>query len=340
MSQALKPPTQNWRNTSWIDLFFSWIAQLPLPAWVIYLSLIALFAFLDQWLFSLDSSPDLFDSIYGALALIITFVINHWLHQVSISAFEQFQPSLKLSRKHIEKYRQKFIFANPWIALLATLLGISTFTTFWSIGMQEGMTETTRSLPLAFIYGLILFGGNSGMIMYFMFNSLRRLKLISMLHKQVADIDLFNLNPLRAFSRVSSAAAISLLLYLAITQRFGTSPENIGFQISLGILAVVVFLVPLIGLRNKISAKREEQLKLISADLGLVAKKISSAVRNEDLDVLGKLKSGQDGLSFQRNEILSIRAWPWNTGTLRGFTSAFVLPIVIWLITRLLERFI
>ena len=111
-----------------------------------------------------------------------------------------------------------------------------------------------------------------------------------------------------------------------------------GAVVALAVL--LVFVVPLVGLRNKISAEKDVHLKLIAEDLNQVSGKLRAALGKNDLDALGKLRDGQEALNFQRNEVRHVRAWPWNTATLRGFASAFVLPIVIWLITRLLERFI
>jgi hypothetical protein len=328
------------RNTSWIDLFFSWMARLPVSPWIIYPVLVIFFAFADQNIFINDTETGYFDSLYSAFSLVWTFIINHVLHQLSISSFEQFKPSLSVSKEKVEEFRQCFIYAPPIFAWVALVLGLNTFAIFWAAGIEEGLAETTRSLALAFVYGLLLFAGNSALIMYFMFNSIRRLRLITYLHKQVKNFDLFNLNPLRAFSRVSSGAAVSLILSVAIFQRFNSSTEDIVFLIVLSLLSIVVFVVPLIGIRNRISMERDNQINSINSDLAKVASKIRQSLNNDQLDNLGKLKDGQDGLNFQREELRKTRVWPWKSATIRGFSSAFLLPILIWLITRLLERFI
>jgi hypothetical protein len=32
--------------------------------------------------------------------------------------------------------------------------------------------------------------------------------------------------------------------------------------------------------------------------------------------------------------------WPWSAGTIRGLASALAVPIVVWAITRVLERYL
>ena len=47
-----------------------------------------------------------------------------------------------------------------------------------------------------------------------------------------------------------------------------------------------------------------------------------------------------DYLVLQRDVLARLPTWPWSTGTLRGFASVLVVPIVIWLIQRLLGNLI
>jgi len=43
-------------------------------------------------------------------------------------------------------------------------------------------------------------------------------------------------------------------------------------------------------------------------------------------------------LLSEKAELASIPTWPWETATLRAVVTALVLPAVLWLITRILER--
>jgi hypothetical protein len=45
-------------------------------------------------------------------------------------------------------------------------------------------------------------------------------------------------------------------------------------------------------------------------------------------------------LIAERELIAKLSPWAWSVGTIRGFASALVLPIVIWTITRVLERYL
>jgi hypothetical protein len=50
------------------------------------------------------------------------------------------------------------------------------------------------------------------------------------------------------------------------------------------------------------------------------------------------LKETLDGLVTEQGVIDRLRTWPWRTETMRGLGLAFLLPIIIWAVQRVLER--
>ena len=164
--------------------------------------------------------------------------------------------------------------------------------------------------------------------------------LIVSFHKQIKQVDPFNLDPLRAFSRYTSATAIGMLLTTVVNSPFITDIEGLIFFAAFILLALAVFITPLIGLRNLINDERDQNLTEVMADIKNIAQKISKAIRANEEEKLGTLKSGMDSLLTYKSELLKIQTWPWKTGTIRSFSTAFLLPIFLWLITRILERFI
>ncbi len=201
------------RNTSWVDLLVTWIEGLPLSSWLIYPGLVILFTVADRLIFVYEPGTSYVDAIYSASATVWTLVINHVLHNIALSSFDQFRPRLAVSKQLADEYREKFAYASPWIGWINLLIGLSTFATFWNVGVQDGLLEGVRSPAFAFIFGLLLFAGNSSLVIYFVMNSIRRLRLIIEFHKQIKQIDLFDLGPLRAFSRFSSTTAASFITF-------------------------------------------------------------------------------------------------------------------------------
>lgn len=53
---------------------------------------------------------------------------------------------------------------------------------------------------------------------------------------------------------------------------------------------------------------------------------------------MGDTKDAIAALMRERELIKSVSTWPWDPRMIRGFASALLLPVFLWLITRLLER--
>jgi uncharacterized membrane protein (DUF106 family) len=330
----------NLKNTAWIDLLILKIDGQRIPAWLFYPLLIAVIGFTNMLNFGNNSEMIPSDDFFGAFILAWFLALLHLLQRLAKSTFDQFRPSFALSKGKIENFRNRFLFAPAWLGWLTLAFGVQTFATQLSFGIQDGLLETARFPILAVIMGFILFAGSTSFTMYYMFNSVRRLLLIVSFHKQIKQVDPFNLDPLRAFSRYTSATAIGMLLTTVVNSPFITDIEGLIFFAAFILLALAVFITPLIGLRNLINDERDQNLTEVMADIKNIAQKISKAIRANEEEKLGTLKSGMDSLLTYKSELLKIQTWPWKTGTIRSFSTAFLLPIFLWLITRILERFI
>ena len=64
------------------------------------------------------------------------------------------------------------------------------------------------------------------------------------------------------------------------------------------------------------------------------------ARRNEtgDLGEADAVNKNINSLLAERDVLARTPTWPWAPETLRGFSTALALPIVLWLVFRLLER--
>lgn len=334
--------TNNWRNTAWIDLLILKIDGQRIPAWLFYPLLIVAIGLTNMLAFGPNPEMSLNDHFFGAFIVAWFLALLHFLQRLATSTFDEFRPSFALSESDIETYRDRFLFAPAWLGWLTLAFGLQTFVSQLSSGLREGFLDLdSASFPFLVIFvGFILFSGSTAFTMYYLFNSLRRLFLIVSFHKQIKQVDPFNLDPLRAFSRYTSATAIGMLLTTVVNSPYITDIEGLIFFAAFILLALAVFITPLIGLRNLINDERDQNLTEVMADIKNIAQKISKAIRANEEEKLGTLKSGMDSLLTYKSELLKIQTWPWKTGTIRSFSTAFLLPIFLWLITRILERFI
>jgi hypothetical protein len=50
------------------------------------------------------------------------------------------------------------------------------------------------------------------------------------------------------------------------------------------------------------------------------------------------IKHTLDGLIAERGVLEKVSTWPWEPETVRVVVTALLLPVVLWIITRILER--
>ena len=108
----------------------------------------------------------------------------------------------------------------------------------------------------------------------------------------------------------------------------------------IGFLAVIVFTAPLLGMRNRLDAEKERLLSAADERIQLTISRIHARVDADQHGVIGDLQATLSALIEERKFIQAISTLPWEPGTLRGFASTVMLPILLWLVTRLLERLI
>jgi len=68
--------------------------------------------------------------------------------------------------------------------------------------------------------------------------------------------------------------------------------------------------------------------------------RLHQAVDERDLSNSDALNKTLESLQLERDAIARMPTWPWEPGTLRAFVSALLVPLVLWLIIRALERFV
>jgi hypothetical protein len=105
-------------------------------------------------------------------------------------------------------------------------------------------------------------------------------------------------------------------------------------------VAAAAFVLPLRGMHQRLVVEKErlqlgadKRFKATLADL-------HRSVDERDLSVADGLNKTLTSLQLERDALARIPTWPWQPATLRAFVSVLLVPVVIWLIIRLLERFV
>jgi hypothetical protein len=162
----------------------------------------------------------------------------------------------------------------------------------------------------------------------------------------VRDINIFNLQPLYVPATLTARLGIIWILYL--NANFLTSGAAAGISPSLSfvlaiaqiLFAMAAFIIPLLGIRRKIG---EHKVRLIRENARLLEKeyiKLRDAIDVDDYGAVDEINQSVETIMIFRAELDKTPTWPWRQETIRGFLSAVLLPIFIWLVQRLLSQFL
>ncbi|MBA2633610.1 MAG: hypothetical protein H0U86_11530 [Chloroflexi bacterium] len=328
---------------SWIDPALDWIERLPGPAWAFYLGFwIVAIAVVSAVRWLDGSLPfakiDVFQAastFYAPAAL----GLLHLLRRVAGSSLQSFRPALDIGDDDYARlhYQLTAIPAGP--ALVATLIGLVAAAA--AVRVDSGLVST-ETAPAATMVIVVVIYWAVVLIPILLYNTVRQLQLVTRVHRLATRIDLFEPRPLYAFSALSASAGVGLLLfnyYSALTDPTTfTNPIWYGvFGISV-IVAIAFFVLPLYGMHRRIAAEKDR----LESESGERVRTVISALHRQvdrgDLGDADQLNKTFASLALEREVLDKMPTWPWQPDTVRGFITALVVPVVLWLITRVLER--
>ena len=343
---------------SWVDALMRAMERIPGPTWLAYVGLlVAALATtnFEGWLVGV-APGDLVQSFY-AFFFVFPLAVVHYLSLGARDAWDRFRPATVLDDADAAeiRYRLSVMPARSVAVLLA--MGAAT-NLAWMAADPVGVAISGRPplyVALRAITESVLFG----MVFVLIYQVVRQLRLVSRLHQSAATVDLLRPGPLHAMSRLTSRAAMGLIV-LAVASGAPTPgmPEPswlaivVGFSLPILVVALAVFFVPLRGMNRRLVEEKarlldgiSERLQTASAALHRVVDQEAANERDADasrvaqtrIDALNKALAS---LLQERDFVRHQSTWPWDPTTFRAVASVIALPIVLFLITRALDRFI
>jgi hypothetical protein len=269
-----------------------------------------------------------------------------YVRRVAGSAFDAFRPALRLPEPELAVLRHRLVVIPAGPAFAAAAAGIALAAA--SLAINPAAT-TSAPLTGTLLAGAFVLQGWLSAVMFVLFlQLLRQIREIRGLLARAAVVDVFRPGPLHAFARVTSVTGSLLVLFIASSFLVIPLPTEPGtllvawlpYLVVPPVLAVGAFVLPLYGMhgrlvdeKERLQGAAEERLQGLFADI------------NRDVDARDVTRA--DGLSKtlasmlqQRDVLAKLPTWPWSAGTLRGFVTAILLPVVVFLIQVLVSRLI
>ena len=335
---------------SWLEWFIARIKRLPFPVWVSFIGLgIVVFALVTaiKWL---DGAYPVgtFYPTHAALAAVAVAIlgVTHAIDDVGKRALRDMRPALIVDQHEYQllAYQLTTIPARP--GLLASLIGVAVLIVWL---LYDGPTGLFRNLKfftssLATVVDGLLLGFVFAGLGVAVYASLNMLRLMSHIYAHYVQIDLFHPIPIYAFSRVSAFLALSITfteyLWLAASPSVLSSLSGLAFAILVPVLGGIVFVVPLLGIHRELVDEKARRKAAIAYCMDEAILKLQRHVRSNQLADLSAIHTTIQALNLAEQRLDRIPTWPWHPDTPRLVVPALLMPFLLWLIQRLLGRFV
>ncbi|MDL2335988.1 MAG: hypothetical protein QFC55_08160, partial [Chloroflexota bacterium] len=343
---------------SWVDLIMVWMTRAPGPTWLAYLVMLAL-AFVVALVEGLAATKATLDpsQLFFGFFFVTPLAVLHYLDHSAGKAWDGFRPVTNLNAEAAARVRYQLTVSPARNGLVALLLGYA-INTLWFAADPAGVGIAGQPV-LHVALRVVIEGYLAGVLFMLLYQTIRQLLTIDRLHDAATNIDLFRPRAVHAMSGLTARSAIGIV-FLAVATGLpvpGGSEQSwlvsvFGFSVPMLILALIAFFVPLRGLHDRLV---EEKARLQAATATRLRQTIdalhqlvdSEAANTDDVEKsrqaqtrIDALSKAQTALVQERDFIARLSIWPWDPSTLRAVVSAIALPIGLFLITRVLDRFV
>jgi hypothetical protein len=325
---------------SWIDRFNNWVEKLPVSVWIFYiifgivLILVQmLFLWLDGGLYAVELLPVI---IFNSLATPFLLAVIHLLDNQAVTALRSMRPMLDTVEQEFAQYEYKLSnmpFLAPLIAGLIIL--VSTLLTPL-VTIDPIRYAALDQLPVFAVVYHIIDKSSAFLFGVVIYHTIRQLRLIDSINSKHIRINLFYLQPLQGFSRLTASTASGLVVFvyawMFINPELLTDPILLGYALLFTMLAVSIFVWPLWGVHRLIEMEKGNTLHEIDQRFEAVFSKFNQYIHDEDYTAAEMLKGTITSLDIQYNRINSIPTWPWRSETARLVLTAIALPLMLMII--------
>lgn len=264
--------------------------------------------------------------------------------RVAHRALESFWPATGWPDSERAGWGQRFAGARFWPELAALLVG--------SIAGVASLVVATDAIVgpgphriAGFVAYLPSFLAGYGMSAAGGLITIRWLQLVSRIHREATAVDIFDRVPIYAFSRLTVLVGISYLVtaYYSLTVNAASQEGNFASIGAIGatiLVASASFVVPMWGIHGRLVRAKEALLGEVESRANALAAELYARIDAGQYDSTAVINSSLTGVSALRERIERLPTWPWPPQVLRGFASALILPLVVFILTRVISDLI
>lgn len=283
---------------------------------------------------------ELYDLVSDAIISVAILAFYYYFDDWIADAVDDSRSISKLDDDQFAHLKHELVVIPRWSHLIVGIIagGLAIQAAIFQYGFTQVNLRDVLVLLEWAITAFLTFG--------FVFRIIRLIAMIVRFYSGPIDFNLFNLPPLYELSSVVSRAGLFLLLLwyvnlpLNVNEFVLSSPVALGSALLVALLPFGAFIAPQVVLSRRLNRNKRELATEVSLQLQKTFTKLKEAVVDENLEKIELHRTTANALISELKYIDSIPTWPWRLGTFRIAITTVLLPVVVWLIQQLLDRFL
>ena len=334
---------------SWVDLFTDWVRRLPIPAWLFYLTLglaLSVTRTIIGWGDGTYPVGTFFPvHILDGFIPIILLLVLHYVDNMAERALSGFRPVLVKDADYDGlRYEISTMPARPVFActIFGTVFGLAYIPLL--ISEADRLASKYFTSPAATAADTSLSVLTAVMMVASVYHTIHQLRTVSRIYTRHTSVSIFDIGPLYTLSQVTAVTTVAWLFFAYISfVIYGNVQEagatNLVVFAVFVVIALVTFVWPLYGAHKLLQSEKEHRKSDISRRIQAVSDELHRRADTGDYGSdTANINSVIDGLVKEQGVVGKVSTWPWDPEAMRAVLTALLLPIVLWLITRILER--
>lgn len=324
----------------------TWVSRLPLHGWWVYPGLVLIqIAWSHGILWGAGRiAVGSFDPViaFGAVYGPYTLAALAYLNGVARKSLRSFWPATGWP----EGKRPEWAYAlttspagyGPGVLVAGLILTVAAFLAAPSAVVSDD--GSGRVVLFVAYFPTLLFGYTLFLIA--MMHTIRQLRLVSRIHREATAIDPFDSAPLYAFSNLTMQTGLAYILvgYFALTVngawQFGNVVSALTLTGTFGI-GIAAFVLPLWGIHGRLVHEKEALGRDVERRLNRLSAEMYERIDSGAFESTTAIADSFEGVRAMRERIGHLPTWPWPPQVLRGFVSALFLPVVVYVVSRLIS---
>jgi hypothetical protein len=178
------------------------------------------------------------------------------------------------------------------------------------------------------------------------YRSVHQLGIIRHLIDNVTRFGLYDLSSVYALSLFPAKIVLLNLVYLWVNPALLIFPDMfrdpvfLGYWVLLSLIPALAIYPTFSRVRQRLIAEKEALLKENSLHLAHASERLYGRMGSGQYAGMADFEKAVSALLAFRREIESISTWPWKPETMRWLATAMILPLAIWLVQMVIQRFV